>query len=204
MDPFSTIIDNPWSMVIALVVMLTYVVVTYRFFTIARQRKNREEQRFFKALDAGFETGAITSLDDVVNLYKGIKGLTSEDLAYRSGLSNRLRQYFVQVIENEMSDLNVDGTQLKDLIARFVDDNDTESPYADLPDLERNILADISTYLEIGNVAALQRKVEELSSAIQARANDFTRIEAINRWSVPLAAIGLVLTVLFGILSFAT
>ncbi len=186
---------------IGVLLTITYAVVSFRFLTFTRERRTRQEQRFFKALDAGFTTGAIESLNDVVNIYKGIAGMSSEDLEYRTGLSRRLREYLVQVVERGTGEDGKPVQALKASISRLIADNDTASPHADLPDLERSIISDISAYLESGNVVAVKRKVEELSSAIQARENDLSRIRNTNRWSVPLAAVGLVLTVLFGLLS---
>ncbi len=181
---------------------ITYAVVSFRFLTFTRERRTRQEQRFFKALDAGFTSGSLESLNDVVNIYKGVAGMSSEDLEYRTGLSRRLREYLVQVIERGTGE---DGKPVQapkaSIISRLIAENDTASPHADLPDLERSIISDISEYLKSGNVGAVERKVEELSSAIQARENDLSRIRNTNRWSVPLAAVGLVLTVLFGLLS---
>lgn len=188
-------------MVVAALLTITYAVVSFWFLTFTRERRKRDEQRFFKALDVGFTSGAIESLNDVVNIYKGIAGMSSEDLAYRTGLSRRLREYLVQVIERGTSDDGKTGQTQKVTISRFIQDNDAASPHADLPDLERSIVSDMSTYLESGNVSAVQRKIAELSSAIQARENDLSRIRSTNRWSVPLAAVGLVLTILFGVLS---
>ena len=75
------------------------------------------------------------------------------------------------------------------------------SPCTDLPDAERNILSDISTFLEKNDVDSVKRKTLELAGMIQARNDDLNKIRNVNRWTVPLSAVGLILTIIFGFLA---
>ena len=195
--------NNEWAGLLGALAIGTYAIFVAWFLTRSRIQHASNRDRFFKALDTAFESKSASSLHDVVNLYKGVMGLSSEDLAYRAGLSKSLREYLVRILEavqarrRESSDL----PDVKKLVSDFIAQNDKTSPYADLPDLERSVISDIAAFLEVGDASAVQRKMGELASAIQARADDFARVQGTNRWSVPLAVVGLILTVVFGLVS---
>jgi len=89
----------------------------------------------------------------------------------------------------------------KEKISSFIQKIEEVSPYSDLPDIERSILTDISTYLENNDKDAVERKLSELASIIQARNDDLNKIRSTNKWAVPLAVVGMILTVVFGLLS---
>ena len=164
------------------------------------------KRSFLKALVEGLKTGSITTIDDIVNIYKGVAGLSSENLSYRYRLSKLLREFLVDLISKNK---NVIGGDLDDNIIRdwkqklsdFIQKNEEISAYADLPAAERNVLSDISTFLEKNDAKSVKRKTLELAGMIQARNDDLNRIRNINRWAVPLSAIGLILTIIFGILA---
>ncbi|AGK61488.1 hypothetical protein Asulf_01505 [Archaeoglobus sulfaticallidus PM70-1] len=139
----------------------------------------------------------------MVNVYKGVSGLESEDLSYRYGLSKLLREFLVEVISKKVDRSLDDETirEWKEKITKFIKENEDISPYADLPAAERNILSDITTFLDMGDADAVKRKILELAGMIQARHDDLNRIRSINKWTVPLSVIGLILTVIFGMLA---
>lgn len=197
------------------VITATYLLKRYRLR--AQERDARRKLAFFAALGDGLRNGTIKTLGDLVNVYKGVRDLSSEDLTYRPHLSRWLREYLVSLVsgrvnrvpfyyrhldEEEGAKLSDDDRQkYKDLVTKFIEENDSSSPYADLPGIERSIITDISTYAGAQNTDGIMRKLSELASAIQAREDTVSRVQATNRWSVPLAVVGLALTVLFGVLS---
>ncbi len=70
------------------------------------------------------------------------------------------------------------------------------SPCTDLPDAERNILSDISTFLEKNDVESVRQKNLELAGMIQARNYDLNKICSIV--SLILTIVGLILTIILG------
>ena len=168
------------------------------------ERKHKRKKEFFKALGEGLRIGSIKTIDDVVNIYKGVAGLSSEDLSYRYSLSRQLREFLAGVTSK---DKNVIDKALEDEVIRdwtqklseFIKKNEALSPYADLPTAERNVLNDISVYIDKSDLESIKRKSLELAGMIQARNDDLNRIRAINKWTIPLSIFGLIFTVFFGI-----
>ncbi len=189
----------------AMVAMVLYVIVYISIVNLLREKRAKSKNDFFKALKEGLKTGAITTLDDAVNIYKGITGLGSEDLDSQYNLSKLLREFLVNLISKNKSVIDDDINdemirEWKQKLTDFISKNEVISPYADLPAAERNILSDISTFIEKDDMESVNRKILELSGMIQARNDDLNRIRNINKWAVPLSAIGLILTIIFGVL----
>jgi hypothetical protein len=90
----------------------------------------------------------------------------------------------------------------KQKVSEFIQKNEETSPYADLPATERTILADISTFLEMNDTKSVKRKTFELAGMIQARQDDLNKIRNINMWTVPLSIVGLIFTIIFGVLAW--
>jgi hypothetical protein len=164
---------------------------------------DKRKEKLFKTLIEGFKINAINSLDDVINIYKGISGLSTEDLDYKYGLSRRLRQFLVELLSKNLGE-NLDDNliaKVKNEITDFIKTNEINSPYSDLPTAERNALYDLTDYLERNEVDSSKRKVVEIAGMIQARNDDLNKIKNINKWTVPLSIVGLVLTIVFGVLA---
>lgn len=202
------IINNNNEIYSSLVVATTisYIVVLYKRLlnteeTSVSKKTIEAKTKFYKTLSIGFENETIKTIEDINNIYEGIGGLIFDNPRHhRDNLNKWLKEYLVELISNGATD-NINVLEWHRKISEFIVKIEEESPYSDLSDIERSILTDISTYLENGNNEDIKRKLSELSGVIQTRNNDFNKIQNINRWSVPLALIGTVLTLLFGLLS---
>ena len=199
---------NDLFLTIILVLYFTAYITALNFFIkLRKKRQSERKQKFFKTLIEGLKSGSILSLNDVVNIYKGIFGYSVEDLNFRYSLSKLLREFLVDIISKDRKIINdsiSDNSilQWKEMLTEFINQNEKISPYADLPETERNILTDISVFIEKNDLDSVKRKLLELAAMIQARNDDLNKIRNINRWTVPLSIIGLIFTIIFGILSF--
>lgn len=168
-----------------------------------RERRIKRKNTFIETFIVGVSDNTIENSEDLLNIYSGITNLSTEDLTSKQDLNKWLREILAKLINKEVGkDFTVEHTiAIKSKITEFIKQNETISPFADLPDTERNIINDISTYNRAGDKESVSRKINELSSVIITRHEQQKKIEAANKWSIPLAIIGLVLTVIFGILS---
>ncbi len=192
-----SLIENPTVIALVAVAYTLYFSAIYFFIKLRIKKRVEKKEKFSKALVGGLKTGSITSIDDVVNIYKGVAGLGSEDLDYRYGLSKQLREFLVEIISKRIDDSLGDEVirEWKQKMSEFIKKNEEISPYADLPAAERNILNDISTFLGMNDSDSVKRKTLELAGMIQARNDDLNRIRNINKWAVPLSIIGMILTI---------
>lgn len=193
------------NLFILVIIVLTYFTAAYILLRRITYRKLELRRRFFETLLGGLKLNTISNVDDVVNIYKGIFGLTSENVYYRSGLNRCLREFLVTLIAKESHKSNDIGPEniikWKDMITGYIKIMEERSPFADLPNAERDILSDISAFLENGNKESIRRKISELTALIRARCDNLSKIGGINKWSVPLAVMGIFFTLFFGIIA---
>lgn len=183
-------------------VMVTYVMALQ--WLIRRQRARREERRsvLFDVLTNGLASDTLEDLDDIVNLYKGAFKIPSDDLTYRSGLSSFLREYLVRLVAGKTPATDPESvSKRKELVTFWLRESERSAPFADVPEVERHLIEDISGFVDAGDSESVKRKLEQLASSITVREQDYQRISESNRWSIPLAVIGAILTVIFGIIS---
>jgi hypothetical protein len=168
-----------------------------------RERKAQRKNTFIETFIKGISENTIENSEDLLNIYSGITSLSTEDLTNKQDLNKWLREILAKLINKEVGkDFTVEQTiQIKSKITDFIKRNEIIAPFTDLPDTERNIINDISTYNKAGDKDSVNRKINELSSVIITRHEQQKKIEGLNKWSIPLAVIGLILTIIFGILS---
>ncbi|MCU5695514.1 hypothetical protein OCB06_19145 [Bacillus cereus] len=164
--------------------------------------KSKEVDKFSNVLLQGLKLGTINNLDDVYNIYKGINDYELVNENYRYSLNKSLRKFLVKIQTEEFEDIEEeDIKKWKSKVDEFIKKNEELSPFSELPQAERNIMNDILAYLDKNDNESIRRKIMELSNSIQIRKEQIDKIDKQNKWSVPLAVIGLVLTIFFGIAS---
>lgn len=200
---FSKIFNEPLLFLLIITYALALVGFYYSVVIKTQEKRAKRKQEFFNALKEGFKTSSLTTIDDIVDIYKGVSGSGTDDFDYRYGLSRQLREFLVELISKKMDESLGDETirDWKVKLSEFIKKNEEMSPYADLPPTERNILNDMTTFIDKNDMESLKRKTSELSGIIQAKHDDLNKVRNLNKWTVPLSIIGLVLTVIFGILA---
>ncbi len=183
-------------------------IVIYGYATVfvlrrAREKRASRKNTFIETFIKGVSDNTIENSVDLLNVYSGITNLSTEDLTNKQNLNKWLREILAKLVNKDVAkEFTPEQTiTVKLKLTEFIKSNETANPFTDLPDTERNIINDISTYNKSGDKESVDRKINELSSVIITRNEQQKKIENLNKWSIPLAVIGLVLTVIFGILS---
>lgn len=188
------------AVIVGTIVTVLYAYTTKRFLLLSRRRKAALGFRLREAISHGLKSGTLTSVDDFVNIYKGVYGLGADDVSYRAGLAKALRQYIVEIVSDEELEPAA-AVRLKDAATDILSRIEAESPFAEVPAAERNLLLDVSRFARSNDHASVIRKLEDLAGLIEVRQDSLERVQASNKWSIPLATIGLILTVVFGVIS---
>ena len=182
--------------------------VVYSFSVInllrkIKTRKIKQKKMFIDTFIKGISDNTIANSTDLLNIYSGTTKLSPEDLTNRQDLNKWLREILARLINKEVGqDLAQDEIiEIKKKITDFIKENETTNPYTDLPDTERNIINDLNAFNKLGDQNSINRKLSELSSVIITRHEQQKKIEKLNKWSIPLAIIGMFLTIIFGVLS---
>lgn len=64
------------------------------------QYNQKRKDELNKAIAKGFQLQTIETINDLVNIYKGVYKLGSDDISYKAKLGKVLRAYFAQIISN--------------------------------------------------------------------------------------------------------
>ena len=189
-------------------IFIAACIAAYSFFTIKllrniKTRESKQKEVFIDTFIKGVSDNTIANSTDLLNIYFGITKFSPENLTNRQDLNKWLRETLARLINKEVGqDLAQNEIiEIKKKITDFIKENETTNPYTDLPDTERNIINDLNAFNKLGDQNSINRKLSELSSVIITRHEQQKKIEKSNKWSVPLAIIGMFLTILFGVLS---
>ena len=186
-----------------IVFLATYIFALSFLLKKVKAKRLERKNKFIDTFIKGISENTIENSNDLLNVYSGITNLSPEDLNNKQGLNKWLREILAKLVSREVGQ-DMDSAQInkiKQKISEFIATNESISPFADLPDTERNIINDLSSYNKLGDRKSIDRKINELSSVIITRYEQQKKIESLNRWSIPLAVIGAVLTIFFGIMS---
>lgn len=185
----------------AFTVVFTVIYVSFSLYYISRAKKRRLEKnmKLQQAVSTGLTNGQVENVDDLVNIYRGVTNASDDDVSYRAAVSRVLRRLLVSLATDP--DIRRDKLLLKNKVKDLLIKIEAETPFADLPTAERNLIIDAKRFIEGNELQAASQKVEDLANLIEARQEAYEKLQSANKWSVPLAFIGLVLTVVFGIAS---
>lgn len=197
---------------------LYVIFMIFTIFTIKKRKSERirdrddirQEKRFkakfFKNITEGFQLESIKNLDDIINIYEAVAGLSDEDLNYHYGLSRYLREYLIALISKDDKIIPDSTTeeeirQWKQTLDKIISLNDIQTPFSDLPPLERNILNDITIFLKRDDKEHINDKLKELSRLIKARDSELNKIYKKNDGSMQIAVISLLASLIFGLVA---
>lgn len=197
---------------------LYVIFMIFAIFTIKKRKSERIRDRddirqekkfkakFFKNITEGFQLESIKNLDDIINIYEAVAGLSDEDLNYHYGLSRYLREYLIALISKDDKIIPDSTTeeeirQWKQTLDKIISLNDIQTPFSDLPPLERNILNDITIFLKRDDKEHINDKLKELSRLIKARDSELNKIYKKNDGSMQIAVISLLASLIFGLVA---
>lgn len=200
MSNFFGVLDEGFTFQ-AFIAAFTIVYISFMYLAVARIRKRRvnRDTRLKEAISSGLINNQVEGVDDLVNLYRGVTNSSDDDVSYKASVSRVLRRLLVSLA----TDPGVDHGKklLKHKIKGLLSQIDQETPFAEMPVAERNLVIDTQNFIDNKELNAAKQKVNDLASLIEARHDAYIKLQNANRWSIPLAAIGLVLTLIFGVIS---
>jgi hypothetical protein len=176
---------------------IALVIVLVLFLTLDSERISKKEQNslleFYKKTD-----NYIGSKDTVDIKASEIKILfNSVDRVYKG----KLNEYgFIKAIEDYYSRISsISNDSISKRIYSFIENEKVIEPFSFLPSEQRRILTNLKGGIESGNINNLNFNFVELNSVL-IHVNDQLQSEIRkNSWSIPLAIIGILVSLFFGI-----
>jgi hypothetical protein len=161
----------------------------------------KNKDAFYKSVINAFKVGQLSDLLELENIYKHIFKIENENLNYRLYLGDTLEELFLKIVNEDTTIQALIPAARKDelfqLIKHLKDENKNSSPYANLPQAERNVLNDISQAIANSNIQIIREKTNVLAGMIETREDDLQKVKNINNIltiaSVVFAALGIVI-----------
>ena len=143
----------------------------------------------------------MTNWDDLKELFEIVYNVPlNEKNSYV--MTRNLREFMKTLIAGTLSLSPTENKKWKDKISTYLKDAKSKNPYEELPDQEREILQSIDTYLSDQKYQEVKSEIKNLSVLMIAKQSKIDKHIKTNKWSFPCAIFGMILTLVFGILSF--
>ena len=172
----------------------------FMFIEVIFDRKKLSNARsssdkFFLLLNKKFELNLVKGKTDIVVLADSVA--REEEVEYD----------FIQLLEDYLKHLMKDSKERDQqkiinqysIIKKMIEEEMKEEPFADLPEEERRLLRSLKNSIETSKQNLVDADLDSLKLLITTKNRIYSRSEKTNRWSVPLALFGLLLTIIFGI-----
>lgn len=151
---------------------------------------------FFKALNKKFDLGLIRNINDVYILI--------DSLQLGRGYSPilLLEEYLGNLLDDPEYQEKKEAIVAKyDCVTNFIIILKEEKPFSDVPNEERRLLNALKDSASRNDSSQVLSILNELGSVLNIRNKTYQKAAKLNRATVPLAIVGLIVTILFGIFS---
>jgi hypothetical protein len=186
-------------------IAVLYAMILSKKKLVERKKKRLEaKKKFFETIINGLNLGTIQKLDDVINVYIPIVNIKQENIEFSISLSDYLREFLLELNTNKGFFKGINAEKIiewKVKITQFIDDNEKILPSDFLPNVERNLINDLSYSMEIEDKNFAKRKIQEITDFLLYRNEEIYRLKRNGRYTMILSIAGVVLTIVFGYLS---
>ena len=191
--------DQLFSIFGTIVTTIPLIVFSFILLKASKTRVNNLNKWFFEELDCKIKLKLISNKEDIIILIDSfLRGKVARyDLKivledYLRYLVLKSKNYTNKAKENEI-------VKQYNLILKILNDINTENPYSELSSDDQRIFTLIHSAIEEGDKKQWLTKLEELSRILISKNKIFKQSSLLNKMSIPLAILWLILTVFFWI-----
>ncbi len=157
--------------------------------------------KFNEGANIRFTLGLVKDKQDLISLRNSIQRELdiNEDYPLVYLLEDYLRHITPDSKDKKGQGNLKEITPLYEQVKTMILEEQKESPFVSAPEEERRILISLKSSIKNNDQQTTDFYLAELSTVISTRNQMYLKMEATNRWSVPLAIAGVVFTIFFGI-----
>lgn len=177
------------SITFALIV-ITYLLllITMAVLPIIRIRKRKRLLvSAFELLSKGLINNTLKETDEIVLVYKN----NYLDISFCSFLE----KYLLYILQKQTPEFYIDHSPF---IKEMIRDEKSEKPFENIPDHEKRLLTAIEDAAQKEEVSSIPFNLSELARVLYSKEKNYRYTKLVNNFSIPLAIIGLILTLIFG------
>lgn len=200
MNSFLDFLLSGNSLFLLLPVIITLMVQF--FIYILRERRGRVsgKEKFFKSLDKKFDLELVKDRNDITILLNSIR----REFESEYSLAPLLEDYLGHLTSTAIEGVDLNKLQPRyGIIKKIVEEEAEEKPFVDVPKEERRLLISLKDAIVHDDKPALEFNLHEISSLISARNRVYVRAHRFNKWSLPIAVIGVITAIIFGYMSIS-
>ena len=169
--------------------------IILKLLAASKREKKGGRSKFFESLDKKFDMELAKDQSDIEMLKSAIERKAGTVYS----LAPLLEDYLVHLGERGSQESQL--SQRYQLIKGIIASENADKPFADIPEEERRLLIATRDAIQHDDKESMSFNLNELSSVISTRNRDYERVLNANRWMRPLAIIGIVASVIFGVLA---
>ncbi len=178
------------------IIGMVSIAVWLLYSALNSEKEDRQrETEFFDSLNKWFLNSLIKTNIDVLHIFEWLFKNSNQGITYY------LKKFLWKLIRSQEWDLS-DKVLMKEKVSSFIETFEKQHPFSGLPAYERNLLEDLDIFVKESNRDWISKKINELKVLILTRNDDYKRLERINKWSVPLSIIGILLSIIFFLIPY--
>jgi len=181
-----------------IIIVAAILFLAYLFISIiddSSRRKRQAREKFLKLLKGNIEKGNVLDLKTLGHIKQAVERESFTEIV----VSNMLQDVLLSINDPESSVKFKNPKELSDNICKLIEKENESAPFENLPEEERRLLRGLEDAIKHNDATAVKFHLGELNTVISVRNVEHARSLKMNRWSVPLAVVGLVFTIIFGI-----
>lgn len=178
-----------------LLLLLLYLLLTLYYFQ-AVVSNNKERGKSFSLMITAFKQNPKLDNEDILLIYNDFAQNTSQNISYEKYLES----FIIYVRSNEKDNSFVNS--IVEHIKPILNKEKEEQPFSNVEERERLLLLSIDQSVKNNETTSVSNNLRNLSLTIQKTQSELKQAKRINRWSIPISVIGVVLTIISMVMGY--
>ena len=163
---------------------------------VKSNKKSKAKDKLLNLLQENLNEGRVLDLE----LIRHIKQSVEREFSVEISVTHLLQDILFKLNEANKEDDYEKISELNMKLKELINQENESAPFENLPEEERRLLKGLDDAIKHKDESSIQFHFDELNSVLSVRNAEHSRATKLNKWSVPLAIIGLTLTIIFGVI----
>lgn len=161
-----------------------------------------ERERMLEVIVKSYSLELLYDLKDINNILEVHRGPASAKLEIKDTLSSILREILVNIYNGKYDKYKFNKKEFKEFLSKSIEENEKENPFEDLPRIEKALHNDLKLLIEMNKTSEALIKLNEVASVSVSKQVIVDKLNRQASWTIPLAVIGIIFSIFFGVLPF--
>ncbi|MGP8322039.1 MAG: hypothetical protein ACT6FE_06930 [Methanosarcinaceae archaeon] len=189
-------LSNLGTPIVGIAIAALASLVTNLLFDEKSKKKSKAKDKLLNLLQENLEKGRVLDLELIGHIKQSVEREFGVEIAVTHLLQDILLKLNEASKDSDHEKIDALNIKLKELINQ----ENKAAPFENLPEEERRLLKGLDDAIKHNDESSIQFHFDELNSVLSVRNAEHSRATKLNKWSVPLAVVGLTLTIIFGVI----